>query len=306
MMFIDITAFKGAIEVENILTPYKRSAKITPAVCLDVLKSTNFKRNIRDMLECILKLPAAEQAAFKNVVLSTFDNREQPNEIVVLGKKLAAANGYEGELGEVAGAIREGCYLKSAVAADKWFATAKTDLRGEDFVAYDKVKITGKEFALEGAVTLPAKMDFSACDEVNLRWCDFANTQELKFKEGASVKLFQAKNLPADLDISMCNMANLIKCDFAGVKELKFKNKAKIYLFLARNLTADLDVSMCDMADLFGCHLTGVRNLKFKNKAQMEESSIKIPDGWEGNLIFAEEGENAMNIAALMKEKGGR
>ena len=119
-MFVDIKDFKSAIAVENMLTPYKKGLvikgirqpkqKITPDVCWEVLKSTNYKRNILDMLNCIKELPVEEQVLFKDVVLACFDNREQPSNIIVLGKKMAVAGDYEAELGEIC-KIHEGLYL---------------------------------------------------------------------------------------------------------------------------------------------------------------------------------------------------
>ena len=79
-MFVDIEDFKGAIAVENILMPYKKGRlssdkktrlpkePITPQVCMEILKSTNYARNIKDMLQCIAELPTSEQAQFKDVV----------------------------------------------------------------------------------------------------------------------------------------------------------------------------------------------------------------------------------------------
>ena len=109
-MFVDIADFKSALAVENLLTPYKKGRlssdkkthlpkeKITPDVCLEVLRSTNYARNIKDMLQCIAELPQAEQRAFKDVILAVFDNREQPKDILILAKKLVVASDYEAEM----------------------------------------------------------------------------------------------------------------------------------------------------------------------------------------------------------------
>ena len=109
-MFVEITDSKSPLAVENILTPYKKGRlapdkklrlpkeKITPDVCMTVLRSTNYARNIKDMLECIQHLPDAEQVQFKEVVLAVFDNREQPEAIVELGQRLAENSGYLEEL----------------------------------------------------------------------------------------------------------------------------------------------------------------------------------------------------------------
>ncbi len=135
-MFVDIDDFKSAIAVENMLTPYKKwrvtpdkksrlpKEHITPDVCWQILKSTNNPVNIQHMLECIKELPETEQARFKDVVLACFDNREQPDKkpynIVLWGKKLAAASGYEAELAE-AMKTKDGYFLFSAPKLDKAF-----------------------------------------------------------------------------------------------------------------------------------------------------------------------------------------
>ena len=71
-MFVGIENFKSAIAVENILIPYKKGRmvdgerqpkeKITPQICMQILKSTNNPVNIKRMLECIAELPEVEQA----------------------------------------------------------------------------------------------------------------------------------------------------------------------------------------------------------------------------------------------------
>ncbi len=269
-MFVDITDFKGAIEVENMLRAYKRGEmKITPEVCLEVLAATNYKRNIRDMLECVAKLPVAEQAGFKDVVLSTFDNREQPNDVLVLGKKLAVAGGYEAELGEIAGVIQEGDYLKSEIHAEKWCVTAREDWSGENLLAYHRMKFIREKANLCDAKNLPEILDVSGCCEVSLNQCDLAGIRELRFKDGAAVYLCKARGLPKDFDMSMCDEVNLHKCDLASVKNLRFKAGAKVYLYEAKNLPEDLDVSMCDVVDLGKCDLVSVKNLRFKAEAKV-------------------------------------
>ncbi len=306
-MFVDITDFKGAIEVENMLRAYKRGEmKITPEVCFEVLEATNYKRNIRDMLECVAQLPVAEQAGFKDVVLSTFDNREQPNEVLILGKKLAVAGGYEATLGEAA-KIKDGDYLKSAVNVDKWFITAEENWYNKRLPICRKMMFIGKKPNLSVSDNLPEELDVSRCDEValsncnlapfkNLRFkagarvdlssawlpedlnvsmcdevdlgaCDLAEIKNLKFKEGARVNLGGIKNLPKNLDVSMCDVVSLCASDLASVKNLRFKAGAKVNLREAKNLPEDLDVSMCDEVKLVGCDLAEIKNLKFKEGA---------------------------------------
>lgn len=153
-MFVDIESFKSVLAIENLLIPYKRGRlasdkksylpkePITPDICWEVLRSTNAPRNINDMLSCIADLPPSEQAQFKDVVLVTCTQREQPDKktynIVLLGKKLAAASGYEHELGE-AQKIKEGDFLLSSSKCDKGFVTFENTFYDDDFGSYNKV-----------------------------------------------------------------------------------------------------------------------------------------------------------------------
>ena len=121
-MFVDISALKSPIVVENLLTPYKKGVvvrgvrqpkqKITPEVCREVLLSTNCARNIKDMLDCIAMLPIDEQLPFKDVVLAVFSNREQPHPIPQIGETLAKNSGYLADF-EEARKLKEGIIIDS-------------------------------------------------------------------------------------------------------------------------------------------------------------------------------------------------
>ncbi len=339
-MFVDITDFKGAIEVENMLRPYKRGAeKITPEVCFEVLEATNYKRNIRDMLECVAKLPVAEQAGFKDVVLSTFDNREQPNDVLVLGKKLAVAGGYEDELNEAA-KIKDGDYLKSEIHAEKWCVTEQENWLKADLAAYEKMKFIGKKADLFCAKHLPENLDMSECEYVDMSNCDLSEIKNLKFKDGAEVLLPGAQNIPADLDVSMCKIVSLTDCDLADVKELKFGDGASACLVAvvslpknldvskcsevdlslsdlagveelnfregavvdlqnAANLPEKLDVSMCGVVALLETDVSGVKMLRFEDEEQMADSNVRLPADWEGRLAFADEENVGMDLGTI-------
>lgn len=97
--FIDITEPRSPLGTENILRPYKRGeAEITVDVCTGVLRGTNFARSIRDMLGCVEKIPQEKMPEFREIILSVFCGREQPDDILELGAKIAAAAGYASEL----------------------------------------------------------------------------------------------------------------------------------------------------------------------------------------------------------------
>ena len=76
----------------------------TPEKARAIVDITNAPPFMRDLLKLIAAFSKEEQGQFKDVVLTVFDKerdwRDQPNEIVVLGKKLAVSGGYEAELNE--------------------------------------------------------------------------------------------------------------------------------------------------------------------------------------------------------------
>ena len=135
-MFVDIENPKTPLKVANILTAYDKGVvikgvrqspkKLTPEVCFDILKSTNYPRCIRDMLTCIAKLPASEQAQFKDVVLATFSNREQPTDILQLGQELAEKSGYGIDFAK-AQKIKDGPYLYSEANAQKCYMCLESE-----------------------------------------------------------------------------------------------------------------------------------------------------------------------------------
>ena len=323
-MFVDIENPKSPLKVANILTAYDRGVvvkgvrqspqKLTPEVCFDILKSTNYPRCIRDILQLIAKLPDEEQAQFKDVVLACFDNREQPEPIFQLGQELAEKSGYGIEFAKLK-KINEGPYWYSEANAQKCYMCLESEFINENFRTYDKVvflsdkKIQfsddvkfpknmefpnssdvsltglleeynftgvqsirfkeGAKVSLHEAYNLPIDIDFSMCDEVDLRGCDLSEQPNLRFKDGAKVSLDEAYNLPANLDFSQCDTVNLSDCNLDNQPNLRFKDGAKVNLGGAYNLPANLDVSCCDEVDLRKCDLSGQPNLRFKKGAKV-------------------------------------
>ena len=82
----------------------KDGQPFAPEKARAIVDITNAPPFMRDLLKLIAAFPKEEQGQFKDVVLTVFDKerdwRDQPNEIVVLGKKLAVSGGYEAELNE--------------------------------------------------------------------------------------------------------------------------------------------------------------------------------------------------------------
>lgn len=204
-MFVDITDFKSVLAVENILTPYKKGRvapdkksrlpkeHITPQVCMEILKSTNYARNIKDMLECIAELPQSEQGQFKDVVLACFSNREQPSDVLFLGKKLAYVSGYTKEFYAVK-ELKAGDFIASAVKPAKSYLYLKgLGHLPEDLSEYEELVCRGgsPEFAyvkkmpktlkLENCVT--ARLDANALDGVENIFCHKVDTFSLKGRQ---------------------------------------------------------------------------------------------------------------------------
>ena len=279
-MFVDIENPKTPLKVTNILTAYDKGVvvkgvrqppqKLTPKVCFDILKSTNYPRCIRDILQLIAKLPDEEQAQFKDVVLACFDNREQPTDIFQLGQELAEKSGYGIEFAKLK-KINEGPYLYSEADAQKCYMCFKSEFINEDFRTYDKVVfLSDKKIQFGKDVNFPKNMDVSKCDEVNLNWCDLQGVQSIRFKDGAKVDLGGAYNLPANLDFSQCSEVNLSYCVLSEQPNLRFKNGAKIDLCGAYYLPENLDFSQCSAVNLRECDLSGQPNLRFKNGAKID------------------------------------
>ena len=228
-MFVDIENPKTPLKVTNILTAYDKGVvvkgvrqppqKLTPEVCFDILKSTNYPRCIRDMLTCIAKLPDDEQAEFKEVVLAAFDHRLQPTDILQLGQELAEKSGYGIEFAQVQ-KIKEGLFLSSDAVALKCLMCKESEFTNEDFSAYDKVIfLSDKKIQFKSQLKLyvkfpknmefPNSLDVSFYDENGWGGLNLLGVQSIRFKEDAKVNLKGAKNLPENLDVSQCPEVNL-------------------------------------------------------------------------------------------------
>ena len=83
----------------------KDGQPFTPEKARAIVDITNAPPFMRDLLKLIAAFSKEEQEQFKDAVLAVFDKerdwRDQPNEIVVLGKKLAVSGEYEEELNRV-------------------------------------------------------------------------------------------------------------------------------------------------------------------------------------------------------------
>ena len=282
-MFVDIENFKSPIAVENILVPYKKGRlsddkkyrfpkeKITPEVCFEVLKSTNYARNIKDMLLCIEELSATEQAPFKEVILSIFNRREQPDSIVEMGKNFARLGGYDEELQAMFKPV-EGKFLLSSHKLSCGFRGA--NIRDLDLSVYDKLiclDIAG--VFLLNKEKLPQVMEFPLTDEVDFSGSDFAGVKSVFFRKKTKVKLKDVRNLPANLDVSNCaevvvNNIELAKTN-SCLKSWKYHPETMALRIKGRDLSGVWDFSAFGEVRIEECNLEHAENFLFRDGASV-------------------------------------
>ena len=255
-MFVGIEDYKGAIAVENILTPYKKGRlapdkktrlpkePITPEVCMEVLRSTNYARNIKDMLECIADLPKAQQAQFKDVVLATFSNREQPSDVLFLGKKLAYVSGYTKEFYAVK-ELKAGDFIASAVKPAKSYLHLKgLGHLPEDLSEYEELVCRGgspefvyvkkmpKTLKFENCMT--ARLDANALEGVENIVCHKVDTLSLKgrqwYEKGGGEALKR-------LECADCDFITLENITFAQPPAVEFSGCNHLALRWLKNFS---------------------------------------------------------------------
>ena len=341
-MFVDIENYKSPLAIENLLIPYKRGRlsqdkksylpkePISPDVCWEVLRSTNAPRSIKDMLSCIAELPPSEQAQFKDVVLSIFDNREQPETIWKLAEKLAQTHDFQDELNDTK-ELQKGIFyystskLSKGVVTDKCFIDKKfllqdyeaivcltsekvkfdylrdfpktVDIRSSRWVEFERCNFknvetlrfsNGTDVDFCGSENFPAHLDLSSCRPVDFEACNLIGVQLIIFDENTSVNFNKACHLPQNLDLSNCYEVFLCDVNLEGVHSIQFQNDATVYLLNATNLPPQLDFSHCGKIDLQGANLDKVQRLIFKNSKQLQDSNAKIPENWNGKVVFSD------------------
>ena len=295
-MFVDIENFKSAIAVENILTPYKKGRmidgqrqpkeKITPQVCMEVLQSTNYARNIKDMLNCIAELPASEQAQFKDVVLAAFSNREQPNDVLFLGKKLAYVSGYTKEFYAVK-ELKEGDFIASAVKPAKSYLHLKgLGHLPEDLSDYEELICRGgsPEFAyvkkmpqtlkLENCMT--ARLDANALDGVENIVCRKVDTLSLKgrqwYEEGGGEALKR-------LECTDCDFVKLENITFAQPPMVKISGCNNLALRWLKNFSQPEVFDGLSYATLNEIQFADIKKpLKFHNIDGLQINKSYLPE----------------------------
>lgn len=277
-MFTDIQTSNGDIKAEVLLQPFLKKTdavvEITPDVCFSVLKNTNAPSHIKSMLQCVARLAPAKTKDFKEVILATFTNREQPNDILLLGKKLAVAGKFERAFNQALKPC-DGDYLLSAEEKIKKTALTLPQFIGVSLPDGEDLLFLAKNVHLREVPHLKGQLDFSKCRYVSLQRCDLKAVKKIVLPKNAAVNLTECRNLPNDLDISSCCDLVMEGCNLAELKKLVFADGAAVDLLMAQNLPHDLDVSRCAKIDLSYCDLTNLSQLKFRSNALVYMQYVK-------------------------------
>ncbi len=279
-MFINITKEKTPIGCENFLSAYKRGAKeFTPRAAMELLRATNFKRSINDMLELIGKQPPEQQAKFKEIICAVADGRIQPPEIKAKAYGLAALGGYVKDM-EAADAGWK--WLKSAPARTEHIRRIK--VTGDEFVADESLKSAGG-CLLEGKgnycyikhcenlpeLLIVRKLEAVFCSE------DLSGIKRLIIEDcpGIDIDVPEDGLIPPGIDFSGLKRITLRSVDLAG-QTVQFKPRAELDFSSVENVPAGTDFSKCSDAHLYYCDLSALDEAGFTGAADIYRSKMPL------------------------------
>ena len=321
-MFVDIKDFRSALAVENMLMPYKKGElaedkktrlppkPITPEVCMEVLQSTNYARNIKDMLLCIAALPASEQVKFKEIVLAAFDNREQPKDILVLGKKLAVANGFEAELNQVCQKERQ-TLLLSASCVRRVYIAQGSILENFDLNGYDKLIYEGKNnFKLQFMDYLPPIIEAPYCSVIGFEQVSIKGVKKIVTNENCEAYFTNLREYERDLDLSTCATVCVGINDVDLLKTWKCARERLVF-FRREYYFSDklLDLTYFDDVEFSGCNFESDEQILFRDGAKLKAYYVhQFPDGMDFSQfeVFDTVGCNFQNQPHMRFRKGAK
>ena len=288
-MFIEIINPSNPLRTENFLRPYKRGEKtFTPEVARQVLETTNHKKSISDTLQLIANLPKDQQADFKDIILATFDHREQPADTLLLAKKLATSHGFEDELNAIlnydytkdteqdvvyASAINQiAVYVTYAAipkASDYPPNTSlvcinnSIHLSNTELASLKSIKFRqGAEVYLKYCKSLPQILDFSGgC--VNLNDADLTNLKKIICRNGVDICFKNADIFPQELDFSQCKSVYFDYCDLISSPRLIAPKNGILHLNNSNNISADIYFSTCRLVGLRDSHFQDGERITF-------------------------------------------
>ena len=321
MMFVDITNPKSPLAVENLLTPYKKGRlspdkktrlpkeKITSDVCWEVLRSTNYHRNIKDMLLCIAELSEGEKTQFKEILLAMFEMREQPNDILILGKKVAHAAGFEAALNRVLKRKSEEKRTYLASAPERIWTLETTDSHLEmetSFEKYSRLLCWSDNTIRLGRMLYAEKVLPSIIEAPNSEFinffgkeaCDGSKLRKIIVKEGGTVALLDVHPLPKRVDLTACKRVIIGFYDLKYTKEWKYQPDALTCSEHDLDLSGEnLDFSAFGRVVLERCSVGRDAKIIFRNGAEVNFCGIK--DKLPEDIDFSECSEVALDMEDL-------
>ena len=286
-MFVDIENFKSSLALENILMPYKKGRlspdkktrlpkdPITPDVCLEVLKSTNNPRYIKDMLQCIKELPVSEQVKFEDLVLATFNEREQPDDILQIGRELAFDGLYMPAFAKVIDTKKSYWIFSHRDKADKLKLLTMDEVRKNPFLsAYTGVRIIDKKAELEAAIDFPRFLDLTEVDDATLIYPDLSAVEQIFLKKGGKVEFHTVENLPHSFNLANPADVKLVNTDIQNCKPLMFALGAKVVMDGVRHIHPKSSFYNCADVTIKDCRLSGLDRLRFQHNAKVTLDTI--------------------------------
>ncbi len=297
-----ISSPKGALKIENMLRPYKRGEKeITLDVGSEVLLSTNYARNIRDMLMCIEKLPLDKQREFESIVLLTFVDRLQPDDIHNIAKNLAEKGGYGKKLAKYIAqtARRRGEVLMSSPTPTYCLQSFDTDFVQFNAEKYDGLKVLREKCSIKAVSNLPSFIDLTECSTVEIYGQNLQKVKTLKLAPNCNIEITHCQNLPNNIDFSQVQNICLNGCDLRNFDKLILGKGHEAQLIGVKNLPSFLDLSGYDKVLLIGADLSHLRYLKLK-KALPAYLENLIPNSCQVEILSI---NNNLNLSLLQKIK---
>ena len=282
-MFVDIENFKSVIAVENILTPYQKGRvtpdkksrlpkePITPQVCMQILKSTNNPVNIKHMLECIKELPQTKQAQFKEIILATFTQREQPQVIFDLGEDLALANGFGVEFNKICQKKGQTLLLSSS-RAERVYVANDCRLEQIDLKGYDKLFYEGKDnLKFQFMDYLPPIIEARHCSSVDFEQVSIKGVKKIVTNENCEVYFTNLRDYERDMDLSTASCVYVDVNDVDLLETWKCAHERLVF-FKKDEYFMDklLDLSYFDSVYFSGCDFEPDTKLVFKDGGKLE------------------------------------
>ncbi len=277
MAFVDIIKPKSPMGVENRLRPYKRGeAEITSDVCYEVLQATNFGRSLRDMLDCMAKLPdeVLSGEKFKTILIAVMAGREQPDNVVERVRKLAERGGYADAVPSEPVLIPTG-YGEEALQShfERRMVLHLDDgaVNAADLSGYAKLVLpetTDGTFAFMSCRNFPKDIDATAVSKkVDFHDCAVDTLCGFKTAKATAV-CFSGKEGTADGDYTKCADVSFYHVDFRPCMAPKFGEGSNVSITEC-HLHPQTDVTRAGKVEILGVDGKDLAGLVFGDGAEV-------------------------------------